>query len=93
MALLSPQLKRLLAYVRPYRLRLMLGVILLALSGISEAAIALMIRPIVDRVLNPAAPDSNVLLFTIPHGPAIYLNRFFPPSIHNVWTLSLKKDI
>ena len=87
MALLSPQLKRLLAYVRPYRLRLMLGVILLALSGISEAAIALMIRPIVDRVLNPAAPDSNVLLFTIPHGPAIYLNRFFPPSIHNVWAV------
>jgi len=65
----------------------MLGVILLALSGISEAAIALMIRPIVDRVLNPAAPDSNVLFFTIPHGPAIYLNRFFPPSIHNVWAV------
>lgn len=66
---------------------MMLGVILLALSGISEAAIALMIRPIVDRVLNPAAPDSNVLLFAVPHGPAIYLNRFFPPSIHNVWAV------
>src|SRR5208282_3429355 len=39
----------------------------------------------VDRVLNPAAPDSNVVLFTIPHGPSLYLNRFFPPSIHNVW--------
>ena len=45
-----------------------------------------MIKPIIDRVLNPAAPDSNVLLFTVPHGgPAIYLNRFFPHSIHNVW--------
>jgi ATP-binding cassette, subfamily B, bacterial MsbA len=87
LALLSPQMKRLLAYVRPYRLPMTLGVILLAVSGISEAAIALMIRPIIDRVLNPAAPDSNVLLFTIPNGPAIYLNRFFPPSIHNVWAV------
>jgi len=86
-SLLAPQLKRLLAYARPYRLPLGLGVILLALSGISEAVIALMIRPIIDRVLNPAAPDSNVLLFTVPHGPAIYLNRFFPPSIHNVWAV------
>ena len=47
-----------------------------------------MIRPIIDRVLNPAAPDSNVLLFTVPRGgPSIYLNHFFPPSIHNVWTV------
>ena len=86
-SLLSPQLKRLLAYARPYRFPMTLGVLLLAVSGISEAVIALMIRPIIDRVLNPAAPDSNVLLFTVPHGPAIYLNRFFPPSIHNVWAV------
>ena len=88
MALLSPQLKRLLAFVRPYRLVMALGVILLAVSGICEMVIALMIRPIIDRVLTPSAPDSNVLLFTFPHnGPAIYLNRFFPPSIHNVWAV------
>jgi subfamily B ATP-binding cassette protein MsbA len=47
-----------------------------------------MIRPIIDRVLTPSAPDSNVLLFTFPHhGPAVYLNRFFPHSIHNVWAV------
>jgi subfamily B ATP-binding cassette protein MsbA len=62
------------------------GVALLLVVGLAEAVIGLMIKPIIDRVLNPAAPDSNVLLFTVPHGgPAIYLNRFFPPSIHNVW--------
>jgi len=62
------------------------GVVLLLVVGLAEAVIGLMIKPIIDRVLNPAAPDSNVLLFTVPHGgPAIYLNRFFPPSIHNVW--------
>ena len=43
-----------------------------------------MIKPIFDRVLNPAAPDSDVLLFTVPRGPSIYLNHFFPRSIHNV---------
>ncbi len=87
-SLLSPQLKRLLGYVKPYRLSMSLGVVLLAVVGISEAIIALMIKPIVDRVLNPAAPDSNVLLFTIPNGgPSIYLNRFFPHSIHNVWAV------
>ena len=87
-SVLSPQLKRLLAYANPYRISMALGVILLAISGISEAVIALMIRPIIDRVLNPAAPDSNVLLFTFPnHGPAVYLNHFFPHSIHNVWAV------
>jgi ATP-binding cassette, subfamily B, bacterial MsbA len=62
------------------------GVVLLLVVGLAEAVIGLMIKPIIDRVLNPAAPDSSVLLFTVPHGgPAIYLNRFFPHSIHNVW--------
>jgi ATP-binding cassette, subfamily B, bacterial MsbA len=85
---ISPQLKRLLAFVRPYRISMVLGVIFLAASGICEAIIALMIRPIIDRVLTPSAPDSNVLLFTFPHhGPAVYLNRFFPHSIHNVWAV------
>ena len=85
---LSPQMKRLLGYVKPYRLSMGAGVVLLAVSGVAETLIALMIKPIVDRVLNPGAPDSNVLLFTIPHGgPSLYLNRFFPPSIHNVWAV------
>ena len=87
-SVISPQMKRLLAYVRPYRISMVLGVIFLAASGICEAIIALMIRPIIDRVLTPSAPDSNVLLFTFPHhGPAVYLNRFFPHSIHNVWAV------
>jgi subfamily B ATP-binding cassette protein MsbA len=86
--LVSPQLKRLLGYVKPYRFSLAVGVVLLAVVGVAEAVIALMIKPIVDRVLNPAAPDSNVLLFQFPHGgPAIYLNRFFPHSVHNVWPI------
>jgi ATP-binding cassette, subfamily B, bacterial MsbA len=86
--LLSPQLKRLLGYATPYRFSLSAGVALLAVVGMAEAVIALMIKPIVDRVLNPSAPDSNVILFTIPGGgPSFYINRLFPHSIHNVWAV------
>jgi len=85
---LSAKLKRLLSYVKPYRLSMSAGVLLLAISGVAETLIALLIKPIVDRVLNPGAPDSNVLLFTTWRGgPSLYLNRFFPPAIHNVWAV------
>ena len=84
---LSPQLKRLLSYAAPYRFSMGLGVALLLVVGVAEAVIGLMIKPIIDRVLNPAAPDSNVVLFSIPHGPAFYLNHLFPHSIHNVWAV------
>lgn len=84
----SLQLKRLLSYVRPYRFRMVLGVVLLAFVAIAEGLIALMIGPIFDRVLNPASSDSSLPLFKMPiSGQTIYLNQFFPPSIHNVWTV------
>jgi len=82
----SPQLKRLLSYVRPYRFRMSSGVVLLALVALAEGVIALMIAPIFDRVLNPAASDSRLQLLPL-GGHTIYLNQFFPHSIHNVWTV------
>jgi len=82
----SPQLKRLLSYVRPYRFRMSSGVVLLALVALAEGVIALMIAPIFDRVLNPAASDSRLQLLPL-GGHTIYLNQFFPYSIHNVWTV------
>jgi subfamily B ATP-binding cassette protein MsbA len=64
------------------------GVVLLAFVAIAEGLIALMIAPMVDRVLTPAAGDSQLQLFKVPFsGRTIYLNQFFPPSIHNVWTV------
>jgi len=85
---LSPQLKRLLGYVRPYRFRMLLGVVLLAFVAMAEGLIALIIAPIFDRVLNPAASDSLLELFRVPFSDrTISLNQFFPPSIHNVWTV------
>jgi len=87
-SLFSSQLKRLLAYVRPYSLRLVVGVLLLAFVALAEGGVALMVAPAVDRVLNPAAVGSLLALVKLPwSGRTIYLNDFFPPRIHNVWTV------
>jgi len=85
---LSPELKRLLSYVRPYSFRLTLGVFLLAFVALAEGGVALMIKLAVDFVLNLAATSSRLPLGTIPwSGRVIYLNDFFPPHIHHVWTV------
>jgi subfamily B ATP-binding cassette protein MsbA len=79
------ELLRLLAYARRYWLYLVLSVLLMALVGAAHGSIALLIGPIFDFVLNPAAPDRPVLLFTIPvlQRP-VYLNQFMPAGVHNV---------
>ena len=63
---LSPELKRLLSYVRPYSFRLTLGVFLLAFVALAEGGVALMIKLAVDFVLNLAATSSRLPLGTIP---------------------------
>jgi ATP-binding cassette, subfamily B, bacterial MsbA len=84
----SPQLKRLLGYVRPYWVGMVVGVALLAVVALAEGTVALLIAPVFDRVLNPASTDSNILLFRTPFsGTPVYVNRLFPHSIHNVWTV------
>jgi subfamily B ATP-binding cassette protein MsbA len=85
---LSPELKRLLSYVRPYSFRLTLGVFLLAFVALAEGGVALMIKLAVDFVLNLAATSSRLPLGTIPwSGRIIYLNDYFPPRIHHVWSV------
>jgi subfamily B ATP-binding cassette protein MsbA len=72
----------------PYKIRLAMGVVCLSVVGLSEGLIALMITPIFDRVLNPTAPDSRLLLIKNPlTHQAIYLNSFLPSRIHSVGTL------
>ena len=61
-SLFSPQLKRLLTYVRPYSFRLTVGVILVAFVALAEGGVALMIRLAVDFVLNPGATSSRLPL-------------------------------
>jgi len=61
------------------------GVAVLMVVALAEGVIALLIAPIIDRVLNPGSSDSSVALFRLPFGgKTFYLNNLFPPSIHNV---------
>jgi subfamily B ATP-binding cassette protein MsbA len=79
------QLLRLLSYARPHGFALGISVVFMAIAGAAHAAIALLIRPVFDRVLNPSAPDEPVLLVRV-MGHALYLHDLLPSWIHNVWT-------
>lgn len=80
---------RLLRYARRYWAMLLVSVFLMALFGASQASIALLIGPVIDKVLQPSAPDAPVVLFK--HIPflshPLYLNQFIPFHIHNVLTM------
>jgi ATP-binding cassette, subfamily B, bacterial MsbA len=78
--------RRLLRYVWPYRFRLLAGIAALAFVGFAEGLIALMFQPLLDTVLNRAAPNSPlVLLQNLPFAHhALLLNSFFPHGTHRV---------
>ena len=87
-SVISPQLKRLFAFVRPYSVRLTIGVCLVAFVALAEGAVALMVRLAVDYVLTPSSPSSLLPLLTLPGGRVVYLNQFFPADrFHNVWPI------
>ena len=82
------RIQRLLGFLRPYSFRFFLAVGLMAVVGACEAVTALLIKPIFDRVLAPAADTAHILLFRIPHlNHSVYLQDFLPLRIHNVWTV------
>jgi subfamily B ATP-binding cassette protein MsbA len=79
---------RLISYVRRYWFLLIVSVILMAVVGAMTAARTLLIKPVLARVLRPAVDGAPEPLFVVPviHK-TIYLEHFFPPSIHNVFTI------
>jgi ATP-binding cassette, subfamily B, bacterial MsbA len=82
------QLIRLVRYVFPFLLQLLPGVVLLAGVGFLEAFRLVLLKPILDRVLNPSSGSENIVLFTMPQsGQPIYLQRFVPTYFHNAWTI------
>lgn len=84
----SDEFRGLFRFVRPYRLRLVLGVVLLAVVGICQGFIALLIIPAVNIILDPSKATGRVPLIQASHSHrAIYLNSFLPSSIHYVWTV------
>lgn len=60
----------------------------MAIVGAAQASLALLIRPIFDRVLNPKSPEAAIPLFSLPQlGISIHLDSLFPSAISNVWTM------
>ncbi|HLJ50239.1 MAG TPA: ABC transporter transmembrane domain-containing protein [Bryobacteraceae bacterium] len=82
------ELRRILAYVRPYVPQLVASVVLMAGVGAAQGMVALLIGPVFDRVLHPGSPDAPVSLYKVPFlNRTIFLHEFIPSSIHNVFTL------
>lgn len=82
------ELFRLLRFVRPYWLPLLVSVFLMACVGAMQALTALLVGPVFDRVLNPASPEAPVRLFALPFGGGeVFLSQLVPSWIRNVWTM------
>ncbi len=82
------ELRRLVRYIRPHRWGLAAGVAALAVVGLMEGLVALMIRPAIDSVLTPTSTASGVALVKIPFTQhTILLNSFLPHRIHYVWSV------
>jgi len=82
------QLTRLLRYALPYWWQILSSVLLMAAVGGLDAFKYLLVRPVFDRVLNPATESQNIVLFVIPgtHH-AVYLQQFVPSHFTNAWTI------
>ena len=82
------QIARLLRYVRPYWLRLLASVVLMAIVGLMDAFRYLLVGPVLDRVLNPASQSNAIFLFRIPGtSRSFYLQQFVPQHFTNAWTI------
>lgn len=83
------ELMRIFRYVRPYTPSLLASVILMAFAGAAHGLIALLIKPIFDRALNPASTEKIVKLIDIPYvNRTLNLNDLVPSSIQDVWIMT-----
>src|SRR5579863_6178326 len=82
------QLTRLVRYVGPFLLQLLPGIFLLAAVGFLDAFRLMLLKPVLERVLNPASGSQNIVLFTIPKiEKPVYLQSFVPTHFNNAWTI------
>ena len=81
------QLTRLIRYALPYWWQIFASVALMAAVGALDAFKYLLVRPVFDRVLNPATGSKDIQLFTIPYTHHVVLLQSFVPSrFTNAWT-------
>src|SRR5215469_7626944 len=79
---------RLLRYMQPYTVYVVVSVLLMAVVGALAAFRILLIKPIVDNVLSAGDSSDKVVLFTIPHTHyRVDLRWFVPHHFHNAWTV------
>src|ERR1700741_5507283 len=82
------QVIRLVRYVLPFLVQVLPRVCLVAGVGFFEAFRLILLKPLLDRVLNPSSGSEKIVLFTMPaSGAAIYLQHFVPSRFHNAWTI------
>ena len=83
------ELMRIFRYVRPYTPSLLASVVLMAFAGAAHGLIALLIKPIFDRALNPTSTEKIVKLIDIPYvNRTLNLNDLVPASIQDVWVMT-----
>ncbi len=83
------ELLRVFRYVRPYTPSLLASVVLMAFAGTAHGLIALLIKPIFDRALNPVSTETVVKLIDIPFlHRTLDLNDLVPAAIHDVWIMT-----
>src|SRR5258708_39348949 len=82
------QLTRFMRYALPYWWQILASVLLMAAVGALDAFKYLLVRPVFDRVLNPATGSKDIQLFTIPgtHH-SLYLQQLVPPGFTTAWTV------
>jgi len=82
------ELARLLGYLRPYTLLMVVGILLIAVMGAIDGITAFAIKPALDVILNPSSTAKRLYLFTIPGtNYSIDLNAFVPARVHHVWSV------
>jgi subfamily B ATP-binding cassette protein MsbA len=82
------ELLRLFAYARRYTGHLVASVILMAVAGSGTGLMALLIGPLLYRVLDPHAVETRIKLYTDPlFHHTIYLDQIVPSYFHNVFNI------
>jgi subfamily B ATP-binding cassette protein MsbA len=84
------ELLRLFSFARRYTGHLAVSVVLMAVAGSGTGLMALLIGPLLYRVLDVHAAEARIKLTTIPiphHPIAIYLDQIVPSYFHNVFNI------
>ena len=74
--------------MRPYYGRIVLAVVLMAVVGASYGMFALLLKPLLDRVLNPVPSNEPIELLQVPFtGKTLMLDSLLPVSIDDAFAL------